>query len=93
MFTKHILNSLLSPLSLQTMAYLMKEYGMGLEEAFSHVKSKRSVINPNHGFMNQLKAYEGILTARYIVRLVAKFASSGLPFPLEASKHRPLYHQ
>ena len=48
---------------------------MTLEDAFSHVKSKRSVINPNHGFMSQLKAYEGILNARYGLS-AAKSASS-----------------
>ncbi len=47
------------------MAYTMKEYKMSLDEAFRHVKSCRSIVNPNHGFMSQLKAYEGILTARY----------------------------
>ncbi len=42
----------------------MKEYKMSLEEAVRHVKSKRNIVNPNDGFMNQLKAYEGILKAR-----------------------------
>jgi len=43
----------------------MKEYKMSLEEALAHVKSKRSIVNPNEGFMSQLQAYEGILRARY----------------------------
>jgi protein phosphatase slingshot len=43
----------------------MKEYGMSLEQAKRHVKERRSCINPNHGFLSQLKAYEGILKARY----------------------------
>ena len=38
---------------------------MSLKEALESVKKKRSVINPNEGFMNQLKAYEGILKARW----------------------------
>lgn len=46
-------------------AFTMKEYRMSLEEAFKHVKSCRNCINPNHGFMDQLHAYEGILKARY----------------------------
>lgn len=37
---------------------------MSLEEALVHVKGKRSVVNPNEGFMQQLKDYEGILKAR-----------------------------
>ena len=45
----------------------MKEYKMPLDEAIQHVKSKRGIVNPNDGFMNQLKAYEGILKARYLV--------------------------
>ena len=43
---------------------MMKEYKMSLEEAIDHVRKKRSCINPNEGFMHQLKAYEGILKAR-----------------------------
>ena len=43
----------------------MKEYKMSLEDAVHHVKSKRSIVNPNDGFMSQLNAYEGILKARY----------------------------
>ena len=43
---------------------MMKEYRMTLAEAKKHVKSIRSCINPNEGFMAQLRDYEGILTAR-----------------------------
>ena len=49
----------------QVAAYMMKEYKMSLEEAIDHVRKKRSCINPNEGFMHQLKAYEGILKARW----------------------------
>lgn len=49
----------------QVVAYMMKEYHMTLAEAKRHVKGIRSCINPNEGFMTQLKAYEGILTARW----------------------------
>ena len=38
---------------------------MSLEEALALVKGKRSVVNPNDGFITQLKDYEGILKARY----------------------------
>lgn len=39
-------------------AYLMKHYGMKYEEAHRFVKSKRSFIRPNDGFVEQLKIYE-----------------------------------
>lgn len=48
----------------QVIAYMMKEYQMTLVESKKHVKSLRSCINPNDGFMGQLHSYEGILTAR-----------------------------
>ena len=51
---------------LQVIAYTMKEYNMSLEEALEHVKGKRSVVNPNDGFVQQLKDYEGILRARWV---------------------------
>ena len=35
-------------------AYLMKERGMSLREAYRFVKSKRCFINPNEGFVKQL---------------------------------------
>ena len=47
-------------------AFAMKEYRMSLKEALAHVKSRRSVVNPNDGFVNQLRDYEGILKARYV---------------------------
>ncbi|XP_066981433.1 dual specificity protein phosphatase 19 [Macrobrachium rosenbergii] len=39
-------------------AYLMRYYGMNYEEAFKFVKTKRSFIRPNTGFVEQLKEYE-----------------------------------
>ena len=39
-------------------AYLMKEYNMTLEKAFIYTKERRNMINPNHGFINQLMKYE-----------------------------------
>ncbi|XP_043571457.1 protein phosphatase Slingshot homolog 1-like isoform X1 [Chiloscyllium plagiosum] len=44
-------------------AYAMKEYRWSLEEAYKYVKEKRSVAQPNAGFMRQLAEYEGILDA------------------------------
>jgi protein phosphatase slingshot len=54
------------------MAFAMKEYKMSLADAMSHVKSKRSIVNPNEGFISQLQAYEGILKARYERNLVGE---------------------
>jgi protein-tyrosine phosphatase len=38
--------------------YLMKYNKMNYEDAYKHVKSLRSFINPNHGFITQLKKYK-----------------------------------
>jgi protein-tyrosine phosphatase len=46
------------------MAYLMKMYSMSFEDAKSFVKTRRSCVNPNPGFISQLNSYEGILNAR-----------------------------
>lgn len=45
-------------------AYAMKEYGWSLEKACNYVRQKRSIAQPNAGFMRQLAEYEGILDAR-----------------------------
>ncbi|MEQ2194242.1 hypothetical protein XENOCAPTIV_026018 [Xenoophorus captivus] len=45
-------------------AYAMKEYGWSLEKAYNYIKQKRSIAQPNAGFMRQLAEYEGILDAR-----------------------------
>lgn len=39
-------------------AYLMKKFNMRLKEAYDLVKSVRSSIRPNEGFMKTLKEYE-----------------------------------
>jgi len=39
-------------------SFLMKEHGMSLEEAFALCKQKRSIVDPNPGFMRQLRNYE-----------------------------------
>ena len=41
-------------------AYLMKTKTLSYEQAFLQVKQKRSVINPNSGFVQQLKQYESM---------------------------------
>jgi len=45
-------------------AYLMWKHGYNLDDAFLMVKTKRAVIDPNVGFMRQLKIYEGTLAER-----------------------------
>lgn len=46
-------------------AYAMKEYGWSLEKAYTFVKQKRNIAQPNPAFMKQLAEYEGILDARW----------------------------
>ncbi|XP_054155134.1 protein phosphatase Slingshot homolog 2-like isoform X2 [Oppia nitens] len=45
------------------LAFVMKETGWKLDEAFEFVKNKRNCIRPNSGFLKQLEIYEGILDA------------------------------
>ncbi|XP_069753942.1 dual specificity phosphatase 28 [Narcine bancroftii] len=45
-------------------AYLMKYRNLSLQEAFEHVKSVRSTVDPNEGFWLQLQRYEGELQSR-----------------------------
>lgn len=47
------------------MAYAMKQYGWGLEQALRHVQELRPAARPNPGFLRQLHTYQGILTARH----------------------------
>lgn len=44
-------------------AYAMKEYEWTLEQALKHVKERRSIVQPNAGFLRQLQTYQGILGA------------------------------
>uniref|UniRef100_A0A4W6CQ68 Protein phosphatase Slingshot homolog 1 n=1 Tax=Lates calcarifer TaxID=8187 RepID=A0A4W6CQ68_LATCA len=50
-------------------AYAMKEYSWSLEKAYNFVKQKRSIAQPNAGFMRQLAEYEGILDARVFIEI------------------------
>ncbi|XP_052049446.1 protein phosphatase Slingshot homolog 3 isoform X2 [Apodemus sylvaticus] len=45
------------------LAYAMKQYGWGLEQALTHVQELRPTVRPNPGFLRQLQTYQGILTA------------------------------
>jgi protein-tyrosine phosphatase len=42
-------------------AYIMYKYKLTLEEALQYVKSKRPIVQPNVGFMRQLKGLEPLL--------------------------------
>ncbi|XP_075698036.1 protein phosphatase Slingshot homolog 3 [Rhinoderma darwinii] len=44
-------------------AYAMKEYEWTFEEALKYVKERRSIVQPNAGFLRQLQTYQGILGA------------------------------
>ena len=41
----------------------MKEYEMDLAQTLIHVQERRSIVNPNKGFIKQLEVYEGMLGA------------------------------
>ncbi|XP_059144103.1 dual specificity protein phosphatase 14-like isoform X2 [Physella acuta] len=51
-------------------AYLMKYHSMSLEQAYRHVKRRRSVIHPNVGFWRQLIDFERRLFGRTSVKMV-----------------------
>eukprot|EP00123_Amoebidium_parasiticum_P001703 comp12865_c0_seq1/m.8041 comp12865_c0_seq1/g.8041 ORF comp12865_c0_seq1/g.8041 comp12865_c0_seq1/m.8041 type:complete len:572 (-) comp12865_c0_seq1:108-1823(-) len=54
-------------------AYGMKAYGWTVDQSLAFVKARRSCVQPNKGFMDQLRAYEVVLRQR---------ASSSIkPFP------------
>lgn len=52
------------------LAYLMKYYQMTLLQAYTHLKSARSVVHPNHGFFRQLINYERKLFKTVTVKMV-----------------------
>ena len=44
-------------------SFMMKEYTMDLAQTLIHVQERRSIVNPNKGFIKQLEVYEGMLSA------------------------------
>ena len=42
-------------------AYLMWEHGWTRKEAVEHITSRRKIVDPNDGFMEQLLVFEGVL--------------------------------
>uniref|UniRef100_T1IQY8 protein-serine/threonine phosphatase n=1 Tax=Strigamia maritima TaxID=126957 RepID=T1IQY8_STRMM len=59
------------------LAYLMKYEGMSLRKAYFHVKARRPIAHPNHGFFKQLIEYERRLFGQDTVRMIHS-ASAGL---------------
>jgi len=45
-------------------AYLMVTQEMSLSESLTHVRGKRRIVQPNHGFLDQLRCYEEKLKQR-----------------------------
>ena len=43
------------------LAYLMMDKGMNLKDALDHVRDRRTIAEPNCGFMFQLKAFERVI--------------------------------
>lgn len=68
-------------------AYLMKEEGMSLRDAFFYVKSKRSQIGPNVGFFRQLTEFEVSLGRECTFEVNEYYAESlmAMGFDKEAS--------
>lgn len=50
------------------MAYLMKKFGFSFEQAYTYVKARRSIVEPNDGFKNCLRQYESALIAATAAR-------------------------
>ncbi len=47
------------------LAYLMKYHGMRLEYALEYLKKKRPIVQPNPGFLHQLKRYDDKIFTLY----------------------------
>eukprot|EP00002_Diphylleia_rotans_P011408 TRINITY_DN2255_c0_g1_i3.p1 TRINITY_DN2255_c0_g1~~TRINITY_DN2255_c0_g1_i3.p1 ORF type:complete len:488 (+),score=65.42 TRINITY_DN2255_c0_g1_i3:100-1563(+) len=45
-------------------AYMMKRFSLGFEEAFQRVRQSRACVNPNPGFVQQLRMYESIIAQK-----------------------------
>ncbi|EFN89511.1 Serine/threonine/tyrosine-interacting protein [Harpegnathos saltator] len=50
------------------LAYLMETYGLSQIQAYAIVQQRRFCINPNEGFMTQLREYEPIYQAQKTLR-------------------------
>jgi protein phosphatase slingshot len=75
-------------------AYAMKENNWSVEDAVSYVRSKRKIVAPNKGFLEQLYEYEGILKAmrnmqRFLPPTMGESSSLG---PLLSPRPRYVLH-
>eukprot|EP01064_Diplonema_japonicum_P013885 TRINITY_DN21427_c0_g1_i1.p1 TRINITY_DN21427_c0_g1~~TRINITY_DN21427_c0_g1_i1.p1 ORF type:complete len:296 (+),score=33.15 TRINITY_DN21427_c0_g1_i1:97-984(+) len=61
-------------------AYLMKYHGMPLRAAYAHVKTRRPIVHPNRGFLEQLKEHE--VSLRGYMSPAANIRTQELPFTL-----------
>ncbi|XP_032685918.1 serine/threonine/tyrosine-interacting protein-like isoform X1 [Odontomachus brunneus] len=50
------------------LAYMMETYGLSQTQAYAIVQQRRFCINPNEGFMTQLREYEPIYQAQKTLR-------------------------
>jgi hypothetical protein len=64
-------------------AYLVRYRGMTSDDCLKHVRSRRSIVNPNPGFWNQLKQYEKILYKR-------RARGSGAQMPAQNYNPKPV---
>jgi protein-tyrosine phosphatase len=48
------------------LAFLMKNFGMTLDQAFEHTASIRDTIGPNSTFMKELQTYESMLKEKKV---------------------------
>ncbi|KAM3957293.1 uncharacterized protein ACR2FA_008720 [Aphomia sociella] len=63
-------------------AYLMEKYKLTFDQAYSYVRQRRRFINPNPGFVNQLKEYQRL---NYDVKGFHRFEAY---MNVNARKHR-----
>lgn len=60
-------------------AYMMKYRGMTISGAINFIRKKRSIINPNPGFVQQLRNYaKRLVRQRYLNSQEAKFKRKGV---------------
>lgn len=50
------------------LAYVMEKYGLSIKDAYDLVQQRRFCINPNDGFMAQLREFEPIYKAQRILQ-------------------------
>lgn len=66
-------------------AWLMKAYGMSRDEALTFLRSRRSIVNPNEGFMRVLAQYEKYLRRFHAPRQPRQSRSSQQSYQSQVS--------